>query len=321
MRKHSYRTTHRRAVFAAAAVTLFLAACNSSHDAAGSASTDSGASVAAVMPPAMATAPMSDNAAAGVEMSVTREKSANDAVASPVPQGLASQPLPSAGDFAGAMLVRTGEASLEVKRVEDALARARQTATQFGGFVANTSLRNGRDETHAATIELRVPTAQFDALIGSLDALGKVESVTANVQDVGEEYVDLGARASNARRMEARLVEMMATRTGKLSDALTVEQELKRVREEIERYDARLRWLERRASTSTLTVSLHEPLALIDRPRPGPIVEALGLAWQRTLGVIAWCIASLGVIVPVGVLIGLGVLAVRRLQPPRYRAE
>ena len=148
-----------------------------------------------------------------------------------------------------------------------------------------------------------------------------MESVTATVQDVGEEYTDLGARASNARRMEARLVEMVATRTGKLSDALTVEQELKRVREEIERYEARLRWLERRASLSTLTVSMHEPLALIDRPRPGPIVEALGLAWQRTLGVFAWCIASLGVIVPVGLLIGLGVLAMRRLQWPRYRAE
>ena len=205
--------------------------------------------------------------------------------------------------------------------MEDSAGRARQTAAQFGGFVANTSLRNGKDELHSATVELRVPTAQFDALVGSLTSLGKVESVTANVQDVGEEYVDLGARASNARRMEARLVEMVATRTGKLSEALTVEQELKRVREEIERYEARLRFLERRSSISTLTVSLHEPLALIDRPRPGPLVEAIALAWERTLGVIAWCIASLGVIIPVGLLIGAGVFAARRVHWPRYRAE
>jgi hypothetical protein len=229
--------------------------------------------------------------------------------------------LPASADISGAMLVRHGEASLEVHRVEDALAQARQSVAQFGGFVANTAVRNGKDEQPSATLELRVPTAQFDALLGALGTLGKVETATANVQDVGEEYVDMGARAANARRMEARLIEMLATRTGKLSDVLTVEQELRRVREEIERYDARLRYLEKHASVSSLNITLHEKLALIDRPRPGPIVEALGLAWERTLGVIAWCIASLGLIVPLGVLIGIGVLIFRRVQPPRFRAE
>jgi hypothetical protein len=148
-----------------------------------------------------------------------------------------------------------------------------------------------------------------------------VETVTANVQDVGEEYVDMGARATNAKRMEARLIEMLATRTGKLDEVLTVEQELRRVREEIERYEARLRYLEKHASVSSLDITLHEPLALINRPRPGPIVVAISLAWERTLGVIAWCIASLGVIVPFGVLIGLGVLTYRWLQVPRFREE
>ena len=226
-------------------------------------------------------------------------------------------PLPPASDPAGAMLVRHGEASVEVRHVDDAVVKIRQTAQQFGGFVANTALRNGKDEQPSASLEIRVPTAQFDALLGALRTLGKVETVTANAEDVGEEYVDLGARAANARRVEARLVEMLASRTGKLSDVLTVEQELARVRQEIERHDARLRWLERRAALSSLTVMLHEPLALIDRPSPGPIVEALALAWQRTLNVIAWCIASLGLIVPLGVLVGIGMLLWRRMNPRR----
>jgi hypothetical protein len=227
----------------------------------------------------------------------------------------------SASDIAGAMLIRHGEASLEVAHVDDALAQVRRSAAQFGGFVANTAIRNGKEERPSATLEIRVPSAQFDALLGALSSLGKVETVTANVQDVGEEYVDMGARATNAKRMEARLIEMLATRTGKLDEVLTVEQELRRVREEIERYEARLRYLEKHASVSSLDITLHEPLALIDRPRPGPIVVAIGLAWERTLGVIAWCIASLGVIVPLGVLLGLGVLMYRWLQVPRFREE
>jgi len=225
--------------------------------------------------------------------------------------------LPPPTDPAGAMLVRHGQASIEVRRLDDAVPHIRQAARQLGGFVANTALRNGRDEQPSASLELRVPTSQFDVLVGGLKAFGKVESVTVNAEDVGEEYVDLGARVANARRVEARLVEMLASRTGKLSDVLTVEQELARVRLEIERHDSRLRWLERRASLSTFSITLHEPLALVDRTTNGPIAEAFAEAWRRLLGVIAWFIAALGVLVPVGVVIGGTIIIVRRLRRSR----
>ena len=215
-------------------------------------------------------------------------------------------------DPAGAMLLRQGQASLEVRHVDDAVARVRQTAAQFGGFVANASVRGGRDETRAASLELRVPSAQFDALVAALGALGRVESVTASAQDAGDEYVDLAARAANARRFEARLTEMLATRTGKLSDVLSMEQELARVREQVERYEGRIKFLERRASLSTLTIALHEPLPLIERPNAGPLAEAFARAWERALGVLAWCIAALGLLIPGAILVGVLVLVVRR---------
>jgi hypothetical protein len=224
---------------------------------------------------------------------------------------------PSGVDPSGAMLVRHGQASVEVKHVDDAVTKMRQTAAQFGGFVANTSFKGGRDEQRAATLEIRVPTGQFDALVSALGGLGKVESVSATAEDVADEYVDLGARVANARRVEARLVEMLATRTGKLSDVLTVEQELRRVREEIERYDARLKWLERRTALSSLDVSMHEPLPLIERqPGPGPLAEAFAEAWARAIGVLAWCIALLGVLLPLlAIGLGVAVLARRLLRP------
>ncbi len=222
-------------------------------------------------------------------------------------------PLPAI-DPAGSMLVRHGRASIEVKTLDEAVTRLRQAAGQFGGFVANTALQSGNDEKRSATLQLRVPSAQFDAAVAALSQLGKVESVHVSAEDVGEEYVDLGARLTNARRVEARLVEMLATRTGRLSDVLTVEQELARVRMEAERYEARMRWLERRASLSSLDVSIHEKFPLLDSPRGrGPIVEAFADAWQRMVSVVAFLIASLGVLVPLGVVIGLGVLVARRV--------
>jgi len=222
-------------------------------------------------------------------------------------------PIPSI-DPTGAMLVRHGQASIEVKGVDDALTRMRQTAAQFGGFVANTALRTGEDEERSATLQLRVPSAQFDGAVAALSQLGKVESVNVSAEDVGEEYVDLGARLANARRVEARLAELLATRTGKLSDVLTVEQELARVRQEAERYEARMRWLERRATLSSLDVSIHEKLPLIDSPSGrGPILEAFAEAWERMVSFVAWLIAMLGILVPLGVLLLVGTLVVRRI--------
>jgi hypothetical protein len=221
-------------------------------------------------------------------------------------------PIPSI-DPTGAMLVRHGQASIEVKAVDDAVTRMRQTAAQFGGFVANTALRTGKDEQRSAMLQLRVPSGQFDAAVSALSQLGKVESVSVNAEDVAEEYVDLGARLANARRVEARLAELLATRTGKLSDVLTVEQELARVRQEAERYEARMRWLERRATLSSLDVSIHEKLPLIDSPSGrGPILEAFAEAWERMVSFIAWLIAMLGIVVPLGGLLLLGGLVVRR---------
>jgi hypothetical protein len=221
-------------------------------------------------------------------------------------------PIPSI-DPTGAMLVRHGQASIEVKMVDDAVTRMRQTAAQFGGFVANTAVRTGKDEQRSAMLQLRIPSAQFDGAVAALSQIGKVESVSVNAEDVAEEYVDLGARLANARRVEARLAELLATRTGKLSDVLTVEQELARVRQEAERYEARMRWLERRATLSSLDVAIHEKLPLIDSPRGrGPILEAFAEAWERMVGFVAWLIAMLGILVPLGVLLLLGAAVVRR---------
>lgn len=308
-------TARVRTMTTALTLVLLVVACERRSDTPNGGSVGSAidtTSVAAAPAPAlmdqrgeaMAARAMVD-AAPPTEVAGARPAAKNDALAfgSPMPR-----------DPSGAVLIRNGQASVEVAHLNDAMTKVRQTASQLGGFVANMNLVGGKDEHRSAQIELRIPSAEFDAAVVALGTLGKVESVSASVQDAGDEYVDLGARAANARHMEARLVEMLARRTGKLSEVLTVEQELRRVREEIERYDARLKWLERKAALSSLQVTLHEPVSVLDQRGPSPIAEAFAEAWRRAVGVLAWCIASLGVIVPLGLFVG-GILLLLRHRP------
>jgi hypothetical protein len=223
---------------------------------------------------------------------------------------------PAAQATAGPMLIRTGSATVEVDSLERAVAVVRQIATRAGGYVATEQLQTGRDQLRSGTLELRLPSARFDEAMSGLAVLGRVEAVSVGAQDVGEEYTDLDARAANARRLEERLVTLLATRTGKLDDVLSVERELARVREGIERLEGRLRYLRARVDYSSLTLTVHEPAPLVDpRGGPGPLGEAVRQAWRNFVGVIAAIIASLGAIIPLGVLALIVGLVARRVAP------
>ena len=225
----------------------------------------------------------------------------------------ATSPTSSSSAVAGAeqvapsMLIRTGSSSIEVDELDPAILKVRQLAQQLGGYVANSSISGGRDQVPSATLELKIPAAKYDQAIGGLNNIGKVEAVNTSVEDVGEEFVDITARVTNAKRLEERLVNLLATRTGKLEDVLAVERELARVREEIERYEGRIRFLKTRAAVSTLSITVHEAFPLLGQsPGDNPIARAIKQAWRNFVGFIAWMIASLGVLVPVAVLLAGG---------------
>ena len=209
----------------------------------------------------------------------------------------------NAGTNAPTMLIRTGHAFIEVEKVDPAVLKIRQLAVQVGGYITNSSISGGRDQIRQATLELKIPAAQFDQAVGSLSTIGKVETVTSNAQDIGEEFVDVTARVTNARRLEERLISLLANRTGRLDDVLRVERELARVREEIERYEGRLRYLTSRVAMSTLAITVHEPAPLLgSNPGDNPIGAAIRRAWRNFVGLLAGVIASLGVLIPLALV-------------------
>jgi hypothetical protein len=217
------------------------------------------------------------------------------------------------GPATAAMVIRTGEAFIEVDKADPAVLKVRQLAAQVGGYIANSSISGGHDQIRQATIELKIPATKYEEAVGSLSTIGKVETVNSTAQDVGEEFVDVTARVNNSRRLEERLISLLANRTGKLDEVLRVERELARVREEIERYEGRLRYLSARVAMSTLTITVHEPAPILgNSPGENPIAGAFRRAWKNFVAVIAASIAALGVLIPLAILALLGWAAYRR---------
>lgn len=232
--------------------------------------------------------------------------------ASPSMPSQASLPV----DATAPMIIRTGNATIQVEQLEPAVARLRTLAQSLGGYVGNTSMQTGSDQVRSASVEIKIPARRWGELLTGLNPIGKREALTESAQDVGEEFVDVSARVTNARRLEERLIALLANRTGKLSDALSVERELARVREEIERYEGRLRYLRSQAAVSTMVVFVHEPPPVLGtQPGSNPIADAFRAAWRNFVGFVAGFIAFLGVLVPV-VLVGVLVWwLIRRFRP------
>jgi hypothetical protein len=219
------------------------------------------------------------------------------------------------------MIIRTGQANVRVDSLERGIRAVRALATRVGGFVANSSISSGDDEAHSATLEIKIPAAHFDDAINGLQPIGTLESVNVSAEDVGEEFVDVEARAVNEHKLEQRLIDILGTRTGKLSDVLAVERELARVREDIERQEGRMRYLRTRAAMSTLSVTVHEKAPVVAGTGSGGVLaEAFRQAWRNFIRFIASSIAAMGTLLPLGAIVAVIAWLVWRARRSRGAA-
>ncbi len=221
------------------------------------------------------------------------------------------------------MIIRTGQASVEVDSLQQGVRAVRALAVRVGGYIANSSIVAGTDQSHAATLEIKIPSGRFDEAVNGLQPIGHLESVNVSAEDVGEEFVDVAARAENGRKLEQRLIGILGTRTGKLSDVLAVERELARVREEIERQEGRMRYLRRRAAMSTLAVTVHEKLPVVAGTGSwGVLGEAFRQSWRNFIAFAAGVIAAMGTLLPLGAIVAaVGWLAWRARRSAVAKAE
>ena len=219
------------------------------------------------------------------------------------------------------MLIRSGSVSVRVDSIEPVMEAVNGLAARLGGMVAGVTVMNGDNQVRGATMELRVPSARFEEAMGGMRPLGRVEHSTTSAVDVGEEYVDLSARVANARRLEQRLITLLATRTGKLEDVLAVERELSRVREEIERHEGRIRYFDTRIAMSSIAVTVHEkPPIVAAHPGANPIRLAFVRMWRNFVMFVAAGIEALGVVIPVAVLALAGFAGWKRWRRGRITA-
>jgi anti-sigma factor RsiW len=158
----------------------------------------------------------------------------------------------------GTMIVQTASLSIVAKSYDEASEAIGKLARARGGYVEKLDAKAQTGSARELSIALRVPAKQLDGFLEDLRQLGHVEQESQSNEEVSAEYVDLQARLRSAQATERRLIELLATRTGRLEDVLDVERELARVRGEIESMQGQSNLLLHRVSYATVQVELSE---------------------------------------------------------------
>ena len=175
-------------------------------------------------------------------------------------------------------VVKTGTLQLQVGSggIPAAVTRISSEATGLSGFVASSSESTG--SSSSGNVTLRVPVANYDALVGDAERLGKTLQFTSSGQDVTAQYVDLQARIQSLQTARTQFEQILA-QAHSIGDILAVESQISDLQTQVEQLQGQFQVLDNQATYSTLTLQISE----VGKPTPVPPKPASGFskAWSH----------------------------------------
>jgi hypothetical protein len=198
------------------------------------------------------------------------------------------------------MIARTASLSLVVKDFAAVESAVKSVTARHSGYIGELNTTMPPDAAKTLSATLRIPSAQLDAALAELKQLGRVDQETQSGEEVTRQYTDLVARLKNSRATEQRLLDVLRNNTGKVKDVLEVENEISRVRGEIEEMEADQRALQTRVDFATITLSVTEEYKASLQGSPASIstrlhnsfVEGYHGVVENVIGLLAWLLEA-----------------------------
>lgn len=154
-------------------------------------------------------------------------------------------------------VIEEGELTLLVEELEEAVEEIQDKTAAFGGYVSSMDLYGLEREQRAGQVVVRVPQERFDEAVAGFEELGDSRDKKITTDDVTREYIDMEARIANLKSQEERFRELLEE-AGDIEEVLQVEEQLGRVRGDLEAKQARFKNLQEQVNYSIITVNLEE---------------------------------------------------------------
>ncbi|MGP6171256.1 DUF4349 domain-containing protein [Microbacterium sp. A196] len=225
-------------------------------------------------------------------------------------------------------IIRTAQATLRVKNIEDASDAIAAIAEEHGGYVESTELRAAQMVDGAVAdapeaegygwISIRVPSADLTVIIDELGSTGTVLASSVSQQDVTSAAIDLRARVETTRASVQRLTELMAN-TASVGELIEAESALAERQAQLESYEQQLAALDDQVAMSTLQVELTRSTGATAAD-PAGFGDGLLAGWNGLIVSLNALVIAFGFLLPWLAVAGVVVLiiwVIRRRRPHR----
>lgn len=119
----------------------------------------------------------------------------------------------------------------------------------YGGFALQ--------QNSGGHLIVKIPSEKFRSFLENIKNSSEVYYEQLQASDVTEEFYDSEIRLDNARKIRARLIELLK-QAKVIEEILKVETEINKISENIERLEGRMKYLSSNVAYSTITVTISQ---------------------------------------------------------------
>jgi PKD repeat protein len=121
-----------------------------------------------------------------------------------------------------------------------------------GGYVAYQSTY-----TSSAYVVIRVPAAEYQQVLGKVEAMGTVLSLSSNSNDVSVQYTDLNATLASLQTEQGALLKLL-NQSSTINSTLAIETQLQQVNTQINEVESQILQTKTLIEYSTIDVTINE---------------------------------------------------------------
>ncbi|MEZ4932553.1 MAG: DUF4349 domain-containing protein [Saprospiraceae bacterium] len=156
-------------------------------------------------------------------------------------------------------IIKNADLRLQVENVDKSTETITALTEKHNGYLANMDLTSNNEEI-SNKITIKVPAINFEPFLNDLSKESIFTySKKINTQDVTEEYVDLQSRLKTKKEVKEKYAEILRSKTKTLDEVYNAEEMIRKLQEEIEAAEGRLRYLANQSALSTILVDIYQP--------------------------------------------------------------
>ncbi len=181
-------------------------------------------------------------------------------------------------------IIKDGRMALKVQALTASKQYVDSLVQRFDAYYSREDLHKSRfEDTYSLTI--RIPFTHFETFIARLESrIGEVQYKNLEARDVTAEFIDLETRLSNKRSYLIRYKELLK-KAQTVKDILTIENEIRKIEEEIDSSEGRLKYLSDQVKYSTLQLDLNQEKEYVYIPKKADrfmerVKESFSGGWQ-----------------------------------------